>query len=622
MIEARQIPELEKNIELLGNQMDMLEKRVRDSKHIEPKDNTPEEERTRILTIIGVQKGKLSLILGKVKSLIPENKSEQLPPGDLLENLQVIDSSISSIKATINIIAEEQYECKLGIYKQEIFKTLDMILDLFDFLIPNIRYEINLMEKFYRVPANAVNTILPELMELIEDLENQKITLGDFIKGYGNGKSRTPGYNDLRSRNRVFSKFQFYENPSETYKDINVCLYEARKAIEPFLSEFRSEPEFAKFFEQLQDGHQTIDRMSDIFETAAFFSSLIKKVGKKYSYRDEYKKTKSLVEKFRSLQKSLIVYNNGPIERMEKTLADQLQAEADKKKLRSVMEEVKKYIQEKTLSFHRLEAVFSKLKKKDFNIVIQEKEADDITINITPHHEAKFGKDILERINIIILEIDFWYPPETKQLLFQNLGKTTEKIQADEPVDKNEFFKLMQGYDKEMEKNVRVLYPDKIKMLNSIFAAYQKTVTQKLNREKLEQRLANKEIWNEVNPRLKNSNKSLLVLASGSPSLKAHVNKFAFIRIATEDLCQILYDLSMQLFILYPGVDNRSIANMTNILSTFNEFSDVASLWASFSHFFKKTTINNLSVNEQMMIALTKSRRCKTKLNALFPKGK
>ena len=36
---------------------------------------------------------------------------------------------------------------------------------------------------------------------------------------------------------------------------------------------------------------------------------------------------------------------------------------------------------------------------------------------------------------------------EEKQLLFQNIAITTEKIQADKPLDKKEFMVMMQGYE-------------------------------------------------------------------------------------------------------------------------------------------------------------------------------
>jgi hypothetical protein len=129
----------------------------------------------------------------------------------------------------------------------------------------------------------------------------------------------------------------------------------------------------------------------------------------------------------------------------------------------------------------------------------------------------------------------------------------------------------------------------------------------------------NKEVWEEINPRLEISKKCLLVLASENPSLKKHVNKFPFIKISTEELCQLLYDLSMQLFVMYPGVDGKSVSNMTDILSVYNEFHDPSSLWAAFSHYFKKNTISNLVINEKLMIHLSQNTHCKVELRKLFP---
>ena len=78
--------------------------------------------------------------------------------------------------------------------------------------------------------------------------------------------------------------------------------------------------------------------------------------------------------------------------------------------------------------------------------------------------------------------------------------------------------------------------------------------------------------------------RNIAVLSSNNASMKKNVNKFPFLKEVTEHLSQVLYDLSMQMYILFEGLDGRSIANMTNILSTYNEFRDCASLWAAFSH--------------------------------------
>jgi hypothetical protein len=82
--------------------------------------------------------------------------------------------------------------------------------------------------------------------------------------------------------------------------------------------------------------------------------------------------------------------------------------------------------------------------------------------------------------------------------------------------------------------------------------------------------------------------KNIAVLSSDNAVLRKNVNKFSFLKTGIEKMSQLLYDLSIQLFILFEGLDARSITNMTNILSTYNEFHDLASFWASFSHYFKK----------------------------------
>ncbi len=76
---------------------------------------------------------------------------------------------------------------------------------------------------------------------------------------------------------------------------------------------------------------------------------------------------------------------------------------------------------------------------------MQQKEAEDITIEITPHHEQKFGRKNLERINIIIQEIDFWYPIENKQLLFQDLSLVTRKFEHAEQIDEERFYALIKS---------------------------------------------------------------------------------------------------------------------------------------------------------------------------------
>lgn len=622
MIDSKALPELKKHLATLKNQLSLFETKVKDAPEIEPGESGPEEERARILSIIASYQEKLPKIENDASGPLFKNGSDPIDIPTALHSLEVIDTILKNLKQDAEEISENQYECKLEIYKQEIIKTVELILSTFDYVLPNIRYEINFMEKYYRAPANMGKTVMPELNDLVHNLEEHHITLDEFFKGYGNGENKIQGYNVLRMKNGLFSRYQFFDNSPDAYKDLNDIYYQICKHMESFLKDKRSEPDLGKFYFQVKEMTMQISRMSDIFETGAFLTALTRKSKKKYSYVDEVRKSSALLQKFDEIKKSLIVYNEQELKRAQKALESKFSQEGEKGRLKAVLNETWDCIKEKQIDFSRLDMIFSKLLKKNFNIVVREKDAEDITITITPHHEKKYGRDILSRINIIIQEIDFWYPPNEKQLLFQNIALTTEKIQADKPLDKKEFMTMMQGYDQNMEKNIRKTYPDKVKELINIYSAFNKLFPGKTQKVKLEKRLMNDRIWREISEDIEIVKRNIAVLSSNNASMKKNVNKFPFIRVAVEHLSQVLYDLSMQLFISFEGIDGRSVTNMTNILSTYNEFRDIASLWAAFSHYFSKSSMPNLSVNEKVMIELTKEPRCQNRLKELFKSEK
>ena len=171
-----------------------------------------------------------------------------------------------------------------------------------------------------------------------------------------------------------------------------------------------------------------------------------------------------------------------------------------------------------------------------------------------------------------------------------------------------------------MENNIRKAYPDKVKELGTIHNAFKKLFPSKAQQVKLEKRLMNEKIWEEISEDMDKVKRNIAVLSSENSSMKKNVNKFPFLQVATEHLSQVLYDLSMQMFILFEGIDSRSTANMTNILSTYNEFRDCPSLWAAFSHYFSKASLQNLSVNEKIMLDLSKEPRCQARLQEIFKK--
>ncbi len=621
MSSSDHIEQLDNSFELLRNQFDLLIQRVQNAKVIEPKDNSPEEERAQIIKNLQSYTKSLDPLYSNAKALIEETFPGKDNPGTLLKLLMDMDGTISRIKEDIKAYAEEQYECKLEIFRQEIYKSFDSVRELFDFIIPNISYEYSFMKKFYSLPANAEISILPQLEELFENLENGEITLKEFIYGYGTGEKRVEGYNELRCRNSFYSKYQFYEVIPETYKEINTCLFNMRKAIDGFLSERRNESDFETLYTSFKDSKKNITAMQEIFELGSLFNYLVVKVGKKYSYTVEYQKTKALISEFDDLQKRFIVYNEEEIDRTIAALKTRFQGSSDEAKFEVIITEAKKLLNEKRLPFKKIEEIFSKLINKNFNIVVAEKEREDITVIITPHHEKKYGREVLDRINTIIMEIEFWYPEETRVSLVEELAKTTHKIQEDQGIDRQEFFKLMQNYDKEIEKKIRSGYQEKINQVSSIFSMFQTTFNQRINKEKLQGRLVNTKIWQEMEPSFQKIKKNLAILTSGNSSVKSNANKFPFLQIACDEMCQVLYDLSMQLFIHYDGVDRRSVTRMTDILSTYNEFHDIGSLWMSFTAYFKKTALNNLLVNEKVTMTYTKLPACKAKMSQLFSPG-
>jgi len=616
MIDAKQLPTFKQQVGNLENQLGMFKAKIEEAPEIKPGEEGPEEERARLLTIINNQQKKLSEIVNKVESTFCKNENKKIDPSVTLDGLQMLDENFRKLENDIGTIIEDQYECKLEVFKKEIFKSVDLILGSFDFIIPSIRFEVNYIKKYYRKPSNMVNTIIPEVIELVQKVEEHEITLKEFFDGYGWDNDRTLGYRELREKKKLFSRYQFFENPPESYKELNDIYSEICQTMEVFLKDKRSEQELGKLYLQMTDKKILISRMSEIFDIGSFLTLLFKKTRKKYSYTEEVRKIGPLLEQYNKLRKDLVNYNETELAHTRKALETKLAEPSDKNRLNAIMEEADRYIKEGNLSFDQLDMIFGKLFKNDFNIIIQEKEPDDITITITPHHEKKYGRDVLNRFNIIIHEIDFWYPPDNKQLLFQYISGITSKIQADEVVDIKEFKAKMLHYDQAIETNIRKMYPNKVEELIRIHSAFKSLFPNKAEKERLENRVGNKNIWKEIQEYLETTGKNIAVLSSDSAALKENVNKFIFFKTAVEQMSQVLYDLAMQKFVLF-GVDGKSITNMTIILSTYNEYHDLASLWAAFSYYLKKNNIPSMSVNEKIMCQWTKEPRCKARLNTL-----
>ena len=621
MISGKNIICLEEDLKESEHLLVLFRERLENASEIIADDGDPEQEKKRILKLVSSRKKGLSAIREMVNGKRDLDASNIRHP-KYFSRLKQIGQILLGIRSTAETLAFEQYECKLDVVTQELSKSLASIAGLFQFITPNIRNEINILNKYYRLPSNIQNSIIPELEALMEQFEEGEITLDAFINGYEKEGERTQGYDELRAQDGLFSKYQFYENSPQDFAEINLNFQKFFKPAIDFMSKRTSEPDFRKLLDRMQKLPDTITRSNEIFEIHISINQVYLKIGKKYSFHDRFKELTAPLEEFNKLKNNLIYYHEEAFDKNIKDLEGIFKEEADLKRFEDIIEEVRKQLELKTMSFDRLPMIFNKLEQRDFNIVLQQKDADDITIEITPHHEQKFGRKNLERINIIIQEIDFWYPVENKQLLFQDLSLMTRKFQNDEAIDEKRFYDLIKSYDKEIEKNTRIYYPKKIKFLKTAYALFHKFIMNPDNRRKLASRLSNPKIWPEIVPRLKAVSKSILVLNAESPSLAGNVNKFVFIKLATEELCQLLYDLSMQLFAAYRGVDLRSVGKMTTIMSVYNEFYDVYSLWSVFDYYYNKNHIANFSINEDVVIQVTKSTHCQERLSILFPKSK
>jgi hypothetical protein len=620
MISAKNKPHLEEDLKALSHLLGLFRERIETSSEIIADDKDPEQEKKRILQLISSRKKKLSMI----REMVADNKdidASNMKHPKYFSRLRKIGQILTDIRSMAETLAFEQYECKLEAVKQELCKSLDSISSLFQFITPNIRNEINILNKHYRMPSHIQDSIIPELEELVEKMEEGEITLNDFVDGYEVEGTQTRGYDELRMQGSLFSPYQFYENSPKDFGDLNFNLQRFLKPAMDFVSKRIAEPDFRKLLDRMNKLPQIITRSNEIFETHLCINLVYQKIGKKYSFHERYKELKAPLEEYNKLKNELIYYHQDAFDKKIKALEGVYEEEADLKRFEDIIEEIRKLLELKAMAFDRLPTIFMKLKQKDFNIVLQQKDADDITIEITPHHEQKFGRKNLERVNIIIQEIDFWYPIESKQLLFQDLSLMTRKFQNDEPIDEQRFYGLIKSYDKEIEKNTRIYYPKKIRFLKTAYGLFHQFIMKPENRRKLASRLNNPKIWPEISPRLKAVSKSILVLNAESPSLAGNVNKFVFIKLATEELCQLLYDLSMQIFAAYRGVDIRSVGKMTTIMSIYNEFYDVYSLWSVFDYYYNKNHIANFSINEDVVIQVTKSTHCQERLSRLFPKS-
>lgn len=193
MIDAKELPKLKEHIETLTSQLSFFEAKVKDTPDIEPGKKGPEEERERIVSILTAYKKKLPEIETEAGSSLSKAHSHRVDMPIVLKKLRGIDDTFKNLKQDVEQFADDQYACKLDVHKQEVINTVGLILDSFDFVLPNIRYELNYMEKYYKEPANKSLSVFPELNDLVEKLEEHSITFNEFFNGYNSDDEKIPG---------------------------------------------------------------------------------------------------------------------------------------------------------------------------------------------------------------------------------------------------------------------------------------------------------------------------------------------------------------------------------------------------------------------------------------------
>ncbi len=612
MIGSHQIAALRDHADLLVTQLSLLAEKIQKSDLLEPNENTQEEERAHLVKSIEAQKQKIPEIM---KLLEPVSKG--LPPAqERLRILSQVDNILFSVKYETEALAKNHDECNLDLHKNEVVKAVELCRECFDWILPQIRNEIMFLEKFYGDPLNAQNTVMPEIEDLKLKLEEHKISHDEFLLGYQDRGKKFPGFRDLRKRNGVYSDYQFYDHSFETYREINTCYYEICKSMESLLKEWKLENRFNYFLERLRGKSRPIAKMGDIFDAARFLDNFYKQAVKKFSFTEEMKRVKPLLKNFHDFRRKLVIYDEDAIEQARSALNDHYQKSLDQKRYGLVMTRIETGIQNQFLSFTHLETIFKQLEEGDFNIVVDTGEAPTLGIDITPHHEKLYDRDILNRINTILNEIDFWYPPRMKQEILEKLVPQVERLQDDELEDRNEFFKQMQKFDQELEVKIRLSYNERIREGQKILTNFEKIFSEKQARTKLADRLANQNIWNEITPRI-DYIKAELAATSSLTGSKNNVHRFPHLKNGLEELNQMVYDLSMQLFVLFPGAEDQWVTNMAGILSICNECHDLTTLWAAFSHYHKKIAIPNFQINESMIMETTKNPLCKSRFKEL-----
>jgi len=576
----------------------------------------------------------ISDIYNKVKEFDSSELLEKLPIEEQIAILGEVDDTLRKAGKDVEGLVSKHYTANFDPYLREISKAIRDVYSEFIFLLPNIRYEIELLEQHFRDPSNSERSILPELHESITHLEKHRISFKEFLAGFRLGNEEFKGYENLRVVDSVFSPFQSYENLPASYDQINGCVYNICKRLEPFLKEHKSDEDFVPFAEKFNEikartaarksdsigTGKNISSMYDVFNIFETFNKILQKMAATYSFREEYQKSAEEFMNFEQHAEKLISYNINAVKDAKNNLLDTSQEEKEKNKIEALMKEAEQVIQKKKLPFKRLEWLFQQMIKGNFDLVILERSKEDVTLPVTPDTTEKYGGDNLTKINLIIEEISFWLDESEKQGKYYTIFNEIEKVNDGTNNDITDLMKKITEINSDIETRFRHLYPSVIGELGSVMKSLKQVLTSPVERKKIGDRLGETDQWQGFSERLFEVRKNILVanglLKNGN---MAKINLFPFIKLAGNRLSLILYEISMRMFSLYENVDKRSINNMLNILVIYRDYHNVKSLWLTFSIFFEKKRVQDFAVLEDRIKILAKSNIAKAEILKKFP---
>ncbi len=493
MFDPTRIALIKEKFETAETNLRLLKERIAKSSFTETSERSAEEEQKQSIEEVAKLQEKVKGLFGKIEEFDNREKLRALSLEKKIELIGRIDSTLKEAKSYVEKLVYTQYTAKLERYSQVIAESVESIYTEFTLLLPNISYEIELITRHFTNPYNAERSNVPELKERVNSLKKHQITFDEFLFGYQANSKKYPGYCELRTVDNIFSKYQYFENLQEEYTDINAEVYTFCKTLEMHMLSQKGNPEFTVLFEKFDDINKrssgktdkNIKKMSDIFSVTHDFQRILNAIGDKSSYLAEYNKAQTAFKKIQEEQNKLIHYNIKKVMGVIQEAKEKLTEEASKNKFASLEEELTKRLDEKTISFEKLEEVLEQLSHHNFDVVITDKDAADLVLKVTAEREQKYGKENLMRFNVMVEEVDFWMKGRDKQEMLEKLSLIGSGVEEGKDINMN---RLKMVYN-EVEHRIRKNYDPLITNIGKVIGALEKAMASQREQTRLDERV-------------------------------------------------------------------------------------------------------------------------------------